>query len=197
MPVIDGIKLCKLVKENLSTRHIPVYILSTKTDIESQLESFRVGADDYIIKPFSINILKFKTLNMLHTSHYIFEHSSNIMPTERINTTMNKEILEKANMVVEKNIDNMKFSIKQFAWEMNMSCSSLHMKLKAITGESTTEFIHKIRLNRACQLLEEGKFSISEISFMVGYNTPSYFTTCFKKYVGCLPIEYKNRFFPV
>ena len=99
--------------------------------------------------------------------------------------------------VVEKNIDNMKFSIKQFAWEMNMSCSSLHMKLKAITGESTTEFIHKIRLNRACQLLEEGKFSISEISFMVGYNTPSYFTTCFKKYVGCLPIEYKNRFFPV
>ncbi len=81
-----------------------------------------------------------------------------------------------------------------FASEMNMSRSNLHLKLKAITGKSAIDFIHKIRFNRACQLLKEGKYTVSEISFMVGYNTPSYFAARFKKYIGCLPTEYgKNN----
>ena len=79
------------------------------------------------------------------------------------------------------------------AEQMNMSRSNLHLKLKAITGKSAIDFIHKIRFNRACQLLQEGKYNVSEISFMVGYNTPSYFAARFKKYIGCLPTEYGKK----
>ena len=197
MPVMDGVKLCKLVKQNLRTCHIPVYMLSAKADVKYQLEGLHVGADDYIAKPFSIEVLKAKILNMLRTRYRIFEHYSKVTevePEKLTSNTMDEELLRKAIAVVEKNMDNVEFSTEQFAREMNMSRSNLHLKLKAITGKSAIDFIHKIRFNRACQLLKEGKYTVAEISFMVGYNTPSYFAARFKKYIGCLPTEYgKNK----
>ena len=196
MPVMDGAKLCKLVKQNLRTCHIPIYMLSAKADIKYQLEGLQVGADDYIAKPFSMAILKAKIMNMLRTRHRIFEHYSNtteIEPEKLTNNTMDEELLRKAIAVIERNMDNVEFSTEQFAREMNMSRSNLHLKLKAITGKSAIDFIHKIRFNRACQLLQEGKYNVSEISFMVGYNTPSYFAARFKKYIGCLPTEYGKK----
>ncbi len=196
MPVMDGVKLCKLVKQNLRTCHIPVYMLSAKVDIKYQLEGLQVGADDYIAKPFSMEVLRTKILNMLRTRYRIFERYSNmteIRPEKLTSNTMDEELLRKAIAVVEKNMDNVEFSTEQFAREMNMSRSNLHLKLKAITGKSAIDFIHKIRFNRACQLLKEGKYTVSEISFMVGYNTPSYFAARFKKYIGCLPTEYGKK----
>ena len=196
MPVMDGVRLCKLVKQNLRTCHIPVYMLSAKVDIKYQLEGLQVGADDYIAKPFSMEVLRTKILNMLRTRYRIFERYSNmteIRPEKLTSNTMDEELLLKAIAVVEKNMDNVEFSTEQFAREMNMSRSNLHLKLKAITGKSAIDFIHKIRFNRACQLLKEGKYTVSEISFMVGYNTPSYFAARFKKYIGCLPTEYGKK----
>lgn len=196
MPVMDGVKLCKWVKQNLRTCHIPVYMLSAKADMKYQLEGLQVGADDYISKPFSMTVLKAKILNMLRTRYRIFERYSNmteVEPEKLTNNTMDEELLRKAIAVVEKNMDNVEFSTELFAREMNMSRSSLHLKLKAITGKSAIDFIHKIRFNRACQLLKEGKYTVSEISFMVGYNTPSYFAARFKKYMGCLPTEYGKK----
>lgn len=196
MPIMDGVKLCKLVKQNLRTCHIPVYMLSAKADIKYQLEGLHVGADDYIAKPFSLAVLKAKIMNMLRTRYRIFEHYSNtteVEPEKLTNNTMDEELLRKAIAVIEKNMDNVEFSTEQFAREMNMSRSNLHLKLKAITGKSAIDFIHKIRFNRACQLLLEGKYNVSEVSFMVGYNTPSYFAARFKKYVGCLPTEYGKK----
>ena len=196
MPIMDGVRLCKLVKQNLRTCHIPVYMLSAKVDIKYQLEGLQVGADDYIAKPFSMEVLRTKILNMLRTRYRIFERYSNmteIKPEKLTNNTMDEELLRKAIAVVEKNMDNVEFSTEQFAREMNMSRSNLHLKLKAITGKSAIDFIHKIRFNRACQLLKEGKYTVSEISFMVGYNTPSYFAARFKKYIGCLPTEYGKK----
>ena len=196
MPVMDGVKLCKLIKQNLRTCHIPVYMLSAKTDMKYQLEGLNVGADDYIAKPFSMEVLKSKILNTLRTRYRIFERYSNmteVEPEKLTNNTMDEKLLRKAIEVVEKNMDNAEFSTEQFAREMNMSRSNLHLKLKAITGKSAIDFIHKIRFNRACQLLQEGKYTISEISFMVGYNTPSYFAARFKKYIGCLPTEYGKK----
>ena len=196
MPVMDGVRLCKLVKQNLRTCHIPVYMLSAKVDIKYQLEGLQVGADDYIAKPFSMEVLRTKILNMLRTRYRIFERYSNmteIRPEKLTSNTMDEELLRKAIAVVEKNMDNVEFSTEQFAREMNMSRSNLHLKLKAITGKSAIDFIHKIRFNRACQLLKEGKYTVSEISFMVGYNTPSYFAARFKKYIGCLPTEYGKK----
>lgn len=196
MPVMDGVKLCKAIKQNIRTCHIPVYMLSAKVDTKYQLEGFQVGADDYIPKPFSMPILKNKILNVLRTRYRAFEHYSNtteVEPEKLANNTMDEELLRKAIAVIEKNMDNVEFSTEQFASEMNMSRSNLHLKLKAITGKSAIDFIHKIRFNRACQLLKEGKYTVSEISFMVGYNTPSYFAARFKKYMGCLPTEYGKK----
>lgn len=196
MPVMDGVKFCKLVKQNLKTCHIPVYLLSAKVDIKYQLKGLQVGADDYIPKPFSMEILVAKILNMLRTRYRIFERYSNTLevePEKITNNAMDEEVLRKAVAIVEKNMSNVDFSTEQFASEMNMSRSNLHLKLKAITGKSAIDFIHKIRFNRACQLLKEGKYTVSEISFMVGYNTPSYFAARFKKYIGCLPTEYGKK----
>ena len=197
MPVMDGVKLCKAIKQNIRTCHIPVYMLSAKADTKYQLEGLQVGADDYIPKPFSMPILKTKIQNVLRTRYRVFERYSNtteVEPEKLANNTMDEELLRRAIAVIEKNMDNVEFSTEQFAREMNMSRSNLHLKLKAITGKSAIDFIHKIRFNRACQLLKEGRYSVSEISFMVGYNTPSYFAARFKKYMGCLPTEYgKNN----
>lgn len=196
MPGMGGIKLCKRLKQNLRTCHIPVYMLSAKTDIKYQLEGLQVGADDYIPKPFSLTVLKSKIKNMLRTRARMFEHYSDtieIEPEKIAGNSLDEELLRKAVAVVEKHIDDTDFSTGRFASEMNMSRSNLHLKLKAITGKSAIDFIHRIRFNRACQLLKEGKYSVSEISFMVGYSTPSYFAACFKKYVGCLPTEYGKK----
>lgn len=196
MPVMDGVKFCKLVKQNLRTCHIPVYMLSARTDLHSQLQGLQVGADDYIPKPFSIEVLEAKILNVLRTRYRNFERYSStteIEPQKITNNALDEELLKRAIAVVEKNIDNVDFSTEQFAREMHMSRSNLHLKLKAITGKSAIDFIYKIRFNRACQLLKEGKYSVSEISYMVGYNTPSYFAARFKKYIGCLPTEYARK----
>lgn len=196
MPVMDGVKLCKQVKQNLRTCHIPVYMLSAKVDVKYQLEGLQVGADDYISKPFSMEVLKNKVLNTLRTRYRIFEKYSSmaeVEPEKITNNAIDEELLRKAITVIEKNMDNVEFSTEQFASEMNMSRSNLHLKLKAITGKSAIDFIHKIRFNKACQLLKEGKYTVAEISFMVGYNTPSYFAARFKKYVGCLPTEYGKK----
>lgn len=193
MPVMDGIKLCKQVKQNIRTCHIPVYILSAKSDIKYQLEGLQVGADDYIPKPFSLSVLSAKLQNMLRTRYRSFERFSNsleIEPEKLTTNVMDEELLKRAIDIVEKNMSNVDFSTDQFAQDMNMSRSTLHLKLKAITGKSAIDFIHKIRFGRACELLKEGRYTVSEVSFMVGYNTPSYFATRFKKYIGCLPTEY-------
>jgi ligand-binding sensor domain-containing protein/signal transduction histidine kinase/DNA-binding response OmpR family regulator len=196
MPVMDGITLCKQIKQNIRTCHIPVYMLSAKSDLKDQMEGLQVGADDYIPKPFSISILTAKIQNTLRTRYRLFEKFSNSMDVEpeKITTNaMDEELIKKAVSIVEKNMDNVEFSTDQFAKEMGMSRSNLHLKLKAITGQSAIDFIHKIRFGEACRLLKEGRYNISEISYMVGYNTPSYFATRFKKYVGCLPTEYVKQ----
>ncbi len=193
MPVMDGIKMCKQIKQNIRTCHIPVIILSAKIDIKDQLEGLQVGADDYIPKPFSLQILSAKIQNMIRTRRRIFEHYSKeleVNPEKITFNTMDEELIKRAIAIVEKNIDNIEFTADEFAREMNMSRSNLHLKLKAITGESTIDFIRKIRFNEACKLLRDGRYTVSEVSSMVGFNTPSYFATSFKKYFGCLPTEY-------
>ena len=120
-------------------------------------------------------------------------HDSKELDDEPEKITFNaldEELLKRAVEIVKNNMDNSSFSTEDFASQMNMSRSNLHLKLKAITGESAIEFIKKIRFSEACRLLKEGRYNIAEISTMVGFSTPSYFATSFKKYIGCLPTEY-------
>lgn len=196
MPVMDGIKLCRAVKRNIKICHIPVIMLSAKTEIKEQLEGLKVGADDYISKPFYMEVVLTKIRNILRTYSLAVEHysqSTDVEPEKLALNPLDKEFLEKAVAIVKKNLDSIVFSADLFASEMNMSRSTLHLKMKAITGESTTEFIRKIRLSEACKLLKEGKYNITEVSEMVGFNTPAYFATSFKKYMGCMPSEYVKK----
>ena len=196
MPVMDGIKLCKNVKQNIRTCHIPVIILSAKTDIKDQLEGLQVGADDYIPKPFAIAVITSKIQNMMRTRRHMLERyakSLEVEPEKITFNVMDEELLKRAVKIVEENIDNIEFSTDEFAQKMNMSRSNLHLKLKAITGESAIDFIRKVRFKRATELLKSGRYTVAEVSSMVGFNSSSYFATCFKKYIGCLPTEYIKK----
>lgn len=196
MPKMNGIKLCKNIKQNLRTCHIPVIILSAKTDIKDQLEGLQVGADDYIPKPFALSVLTSKIQNMMRTRRHMLEKYSKSLEVEPEKITFNamdEELLKRAVSIVEANIDNFEFSTDEFAQKLNMSRSNLHLKLKAITGESAIEFIRKVRFKKATELLKSGRYTVAEVSNMVGFNSSSYFATCFKKYVGCLPTEYIKK----
>jgi signal transduction histidine kinase/ligand-binding sensor domain-containing protein/DNA-binding response OmpR family regulator len=197
MPVMDGVKLCKAIKQNIKTCHIPVIILSARSNTEDQLQGLEVGADDYLPKPFTYSVLKVKIQNMLKSRRRSLEHYSKSLEVEPEKITFNvmdEELLKKAMKIVIDNLDNSEFSTDIFCAEMGMSRSNLHLKLKAITGESTIDFIKKIRFNEACKLLLNGRYNVAEVSTMVGFNTPSYFATSFKKYFGCLPTDYvKSR----
>ncbi len=193
MPGIDGIKLCELIKKNIQTCHIPVILLSAKGSIEAQTAGISVGADDYIPKPFSIGLLKGKINNILKSKQRLKHYYSNTIDIDTAKMTSNvldEEFMSKAIQMVEKNIDNEDFTADDLAEELFMSRSSLYLKMNSVSGEPPANFIRRIRFNKACKLLLEGRYSIAEISSRVGFSSPSYFSTSFKKYVGCLPSEY-------
>lgn len=157
MPVMDGLQLCKQIKQNLRTCHIPIIILSAKTDLKEQLEGLQVGADDYIPKPFSMAVIATK----LETCSVHVIEPLNTIPTlwkwnRKSGAQCNgRGFTEKAVAIVEKHMDDVEFSTDDFAREICMSRSNLHSKLKALTGDTTNDFIRKIRFNRACKLLKE------------------------------------------
>lgn len=196
MPEMDGIKLCRLIKSNYTTCHIPLILLTAKSDVKDQLAGLNVGADDYISKPFVFSILSAKVVNLFKTRQHILQKYSSsleVEPKKIAFNAMDEEILKKAVSVVESNMDNCHFTTEEFCREMNMCRSKLHMKLKALTGESAIDFIRRIRFAYACKLLKDGRYSGAEISLMVGFNSPSHFSATFKKYVGCLPTEYIKK----
>ena len=134
-----------------------------------------------------------KIKNLFRTRYRVIEHYSKSLEIEPEKIALNpldEELLKRAIEIMEKHIDDVEFTTNEFAPQICMSRSNLHLKMKALTGESTNDFIRKIRFNKACKLLKEGRYTVAEISTMVGYNTPSYFATSFKKFFGCLPSEY-------
>lgn len=196
MPGIDGIKLCQLIKRNLQTCHIPVLLLSAKGSIDAQTEGIQAGADDYIAKPFSINLLNGKIANLLKARQRLKHYYSNTIDIDTAKMTSNnldEEFMSKAIRVVEENIANEGFTSDELASRLCMSRSSLYLKMNSISGEPPANFIRRIRFNKACKLLLEGRYSISEIGGMVGFGSSSYFSTSFKKYVGCLPSDYIKK----
>jgi two-component system sensor histidine kinase/response len=195
MPVMDGVKLTKLIKRNIRTCHIFVLMLTARIETEHQLEGLQVGADDYIAKPFRMDILILKIRNFIRVRYRILDHyakSLEVDPKKMTFNALDEAFLKRAMDIVEANMSNPEFLTEDFTSEMGMGRTALHLKMKAITGESTTDFVRKIRFNRACTLLKEGRYTVAEISVMVGFSSPSYFTTSFKKYVGCSPGEYSK-----
>jgi len=196
MDVMDGIDLCRTLKEDIKTCHIPIIMLSAKSTVEDQLSGLEVGADDYVTKPFTTSILKAKINNMMASKERILNYysdSTEIEPEKIATNHIDNELLTKAKEIVLRNLDNIVFTTEMFCEEMGMSRTNLHLKMKALTGESTIDFIRKIRFSEAIKLLSSGKYNISEVSYMVGFNSLSYFSTSFKKYFGYLPSDYMKK----
>lgn len=196
LPGLDGLKLCQAVKQNIRTCHIPVVILATEGSVEEQITGIEAGADSYLPMPLSVSLLAANVQNLLKARYrmrHYYSDDAEIDPDKITSNSMDGEFLKKAIRIVEENMDNEEFSSNDFSKALCMSRSNLHLKMKSITGESATKFIRKIRFNYACKLLMDRKYSISEVSSMVGFNSPSYFATSFKKHVGCLPTEYVRQ----
>ena len=142
------------------------------------------------------NLLKLRTTFQQHMTSFLPDAKPEEKEEEETGiqlTPQDQEFIKKMQEIIEQQLADEGFSIDTLASEMNMSRSNLHLKLKAITGESTIDFIRKIRFNEAAKLLKDGRYTVAEVSTMVGFNTPSYFATSFKKYFGCLPTEYIKK----
>lgn len=196
MPEIDGLNFCKRVKQNINTSHIPFILLTAKTETEQQLKGLEMGADDYVTKPFSIDLLAAKVSNLLRSRKRLKEYyraNKEIVPENIAFNTLDEEFLREAISIIELHLSDSEFSVDKFSREIGMSRSNLYLKLKAITGESATDFLKRIRFNKAVELMKSKRYTIAQIAYMCGFNSPSYFSTAFKQYYGCMPTEYLNR----
>ena len=195
MPEMDGIQLCKELKTNIITSHIPLILLTAKATVENTLEGLQIGADDYIAKPFNPDILKAKVANFIESQKRIIEKFVNadngvIIPKDITKNPLDEEFLQNVIDAVSKNLDNEEFSVEELGSMVAMSRSNLFRKLKAVTGQTPIEFIYNYRLRRAMEMLLERKLSVSQISYEVGFKSPSSFTKSFKKQYGKSPTSF-------
>ncbi|MFC4870811.1 hybrid sensor histidine kinase/response regulator transcription factor [Negadavirga shengliensis] len=194
MPVMDGIELCGRIKQNIATSHIPVILLTAKSSHIHQLEGYESGADDYVTKPFSLDLLTLKIKNLLESREKLrqqFKKSPNLEPSAIRVAPADETWLQTAIGVVEKNMDNPQFNINHLVKELGLSRTLVFEKFKALIGSTPNEFIQMIRLKRAAQLLLESDYKISEIGYMTGFNNPKYFSKCFHKQFGSNPSRYR------
>ena len=193
MPVMDGMELCHALKTETLTSHIPVVLLTAKSTNEDQLQGLKTGADAYVVKPFILEVLKTQLLNIhLHREQLKRKYRQEILlnPKEITVTSADEVFLKRAMDIIEDHMEDSEFNVNSLVKEMYISRSKLYLKLKALTGLSTSEFIRSVRLKRAVQLLNKSNYTIKEIMYMTGFNTASYFSKCFKKQFGVVPSEY-------
>jgi signal transduction histidine kinase/ligand-binding sensor domain-containing protein/DNA-binding response OmpR family regulator len=195
MPEMDGITLCKIVKRQLNTFHIPFIILTAKSTTKNAVEGIEIGADDYIPKPFHPEFLKVRVEKLIENQKRIIEkfRSLSAIPELLPDNPMDEIFLGKITDCIKKHIDNDEFSVEELGSIIGMSRSNLFRKLKAVTGQTPIEFIYFIRLKYALDLLLERKLNVSEIAYEVGFKNPSSFSKSFKKQFGRSPTEYLNE----
>ncbi len=199
MPVMDGLELCKKVKNEIATSHIPVIMLTARVTEHHKIEGLETGADDYITKPFNLQEIDLKLNNIIDTRKKLqekFKSNTNgdFQFKEIVRNQPDENFLKKATEIVNQNMSNPNFDNKLFIEEIGMSRTQLYRKLKALTNQSVHEFIRTIRLKKALQLLKNGEHTISEITYEIGFSNHSYFNKCFRDYYGVSPSEYiKNN----
>ena len=208
MPEKDGISLTRELRNDVATSHIPIVLLTAKTDMDSKLQSMELGVDSYITKPFSAVYLKARVdllARRQRLRQFYCEHLMDINNTitaeeaqveEEVKTTMStqdKAFIDRLTEFMEKNIDNGDLVVDNLVQEMAVSRSVFFKKLKSLTGLAPVEFIKEMRVKRAAQLIETGEFNMTQIAYMVGINDPRYFSKCFKQRFGMTPTEYKEK----
>lgn len=195
MPEMDGITLCRKVKNDVRTSHIPVILLTARAAEEQKIEGFESGANDYITKPFSFEILQSRIRNLLaqrEASQKQFQKHFDVKASNIEVASLDEKLIRKAIELVELNITEPDFSVENLSRELGMSRVYLYKKLLSLTGKSPLEFIRTIRLQQAAQLLEKSQLNVSEVAYKVGFNNPKYFAKCFKEEYKMLPSAYAS-----
>jgi signal transduction histidine kinase/ligand-binding sensor domain-containing protein/DNA-binding response OmpR family regulator len=193
MPEMDGLELCSRIKNNIQTSHIPVILLTARTTVENWIEGLETGADDYVPKPFNINILEARVKNIIETRRKLkklFSHDIVPEPSKITVNSLDEQFLKKAIQVVEQNFSDPEFGVEEFVNKMAVSRSLLHKKLSVLIDQSAGDFITSIRLKKSAQLLKSRSGNVSEIAYQVGFNDPKYFSRIFKKNFGVTPSEF-------
>ncbi|SEP04519.1 Signal transduction histidine kinase [Flavobacterium sp. CF108] len=193
MPVMNGLELCKNIKADLKTSHIPLMMLSAKALVKDKLEGIDSGADMYLSKPFDMDILKSSLVQLLKSRQIMFNKFYNgITPkAKEKTTTLDNEFIKNVLNYINENINEYELSVEVLASKVFLSRSQLYRKIKTLTGVSVNEFIRNVRLEKAKELIELGNDNITEISIKTGFSSPSYFTKCYKEKYGQLPTHSK------
>lgn len=195
MPEIDGIELCELVKTNLETSHIPIILLTAKVGDDNVIKGYENGADRYISKPFSVNVLEAQVEQLLATrQHLINLYSKKVLlkPRDITITSADEKFMTRLLDIIEENLSDSEFDVAQMVDKMNMSHSALLKKVKVLTDTSLVDFVRRHRLNKAALIFSKDKIPVNEVAYMVGFSDPKYFSKCFSKQFGKTPTEFLN-----
>lgn len=198
MPEMDGMTLCRKIKQNVNINHIPVILLTAKTREEDTVEGLQQGADAYITKPFNIEILRQTAMNLIKGRERLKNSFTGKQIQEEKVTKIkadspDERLLNRVMKVINENIGNPQLNVEKIASEVGISRVHLHRKLKELTNQSTRDFIRNVRLKQAATLLSEKKHSVSEVSLLTGFPNVAYFSTAFKDLYGVSPSAYMNR----
>ncbi len=194
MPEMDGLELTKRVKLDIEFSHIPVILLTAKVNVESKVQGFETGADAYIDKPFSLEVLMAQIANLLQNREKLretFLKNPFIGANSIVRTKSDEEFIKKLHAIVHENLDNSEFIVEDISEQFNMSRASFYRKIKGVLDLTPNEYIRVERLKKAAQLLKEKVYKVNEICYMVGFNSPSYFTKCFQQQFGVLPKDFE------
>lgn len=197
MPKMDGLELCKRVKTDLRWSHIPVILLTGRTGEQQEVEGLKLGADDYITKPFNAEMLRLRVKKLIEVKENRqkqFKEKMDVSPSEITITSVDEDFIQRAIKICEEHISDTEFSVEVLGQELAMSRTYLYRKLMSITGKGPAEFIRIIRMKRAKQYLEQTHMQIAEVSAAVGYSAPKRFTENFKIEYGMSPSEYVKKF---
>lgn len=193
MPEMDGIEMARHIHADKRTSHIPLIFLTAKTNETSRIEGLETGVEDYIPKPFNPRELALKVKNIINRRKMLAENLRQrliLEPSIPEIESSDERFTRQAMEIVENHISDSEFDVQEFVREMGMSRSVLYRKLRSVTNQSANEFINSIRLKRAAQLLASNSFNVSEVSYMVGFNDPQYFSKCFRKQYNLTPSQY-------
>ena len=191
MPEMDGFQMTRLLKSEKSTMNIPIVMLTAKVGESDRIHGIDSGADIYLKKPFSIDLLKTHLLQLIKSKERFYETYFNSLDLEINTTGGNKKILADVIHIINENLSKEDLCVQDIADELALSRSKLYRKIKELTGKSANEMIRKMRLEKSKELLEITDMTIGEICYKVGFSSPSYYTKRFKEYTGLIPKEFR------
>ncbi|MDW5290266.1 two-component regulator propeller domain-containing protein [Formosa sp. PL04] len=197
MPKMDGFELCKRIKSEFETCHIPVILLTARALEEDRIEGYKTGADGYLGKPFNLNVLKARIANLLESKRVIREKFSKlgavIAPSEATSNSIDEAFLEKTTKIILDNISNTEFKLEHLLKEVGIGRSQFYRKIQSITGQNPSNFIRTIRLKYASDLLLQDANTIKEVTHLAGFNSAAYFGKTFKELYNMTPSEYVEK----